>query len=309
LAAYLQWLTAHHYASDTVKKRRQQLQQLLDWCELREVRSTLAVNRELLERYQGHLARRPSQSHTSKGGPTSIRYQHEQLVSLRSWFRWLTRQRYLLYNPAAELELPRVPERLPSTILSEQDVDAILREPDVQRPLGVRDRSMLETFYSSGLRRMELAGLTMPEVDLENRLMCVRQGKRRKDRLVPLGERARRWLERYLVEVRPQLLVNPDEQAVYLTRYGAGFAATSLSLLVGRYVRRALAGKAGSCHILRHAMASGMLDHGADVRVIQSLLGHASITTTQLYTHTSIAQLQRVHDSTHPAEQRPQCEV
>lgn len=304
LAAYLGYLESHHYAPSTVRKRRQHLDLFLQWCQLRELGSVLEVDRSVLERYQRHLACRLSRSHPSQGRPTSIRYQHEQLVSLRGWFRWLTRQRHLLYNPAAELELPRVPQRLPATMLSEADVGALLSEPDCSRPLGVRDRSILETLYSSGLRRMELAGMTLGELDLDRAVVCVRLGKGGKDRLVPLGDRAVGWLQRYLGEVRPQLVVEPHEQGVYLTRYGRPFADTSLSLLVGRYVRRALAGKAGSCHLLRHAMASGMLDGGSDIRFIQAMLGHADISTTQLYTHASIGKLQEVHRRTHPAERR-----
>jgi integrase/recombinase XerD len=176
----------------------------------------------------------------------------------------------------------------------------VLNQPDVDTPWGLRDRAILETLYSTGIRRMELTRLTLYDVDLCAGTVMVRLGKGAKDRLIPIGRRACAWVARYVEEVRPQLAVRSDELALFLTDYGEPFEKNRLGDLVRRYMRHA--GMAhGSCHAFRHAMATHMLENGADIRFIQAMLGHSELTTTQIYTQVSIGKLKEIHAATHPA--------
>jgi integrase/recombinase XerD len=155
-------------------------------------------------------------------------------------------------------------------------------------------------FYSTGIRRLELARLKLYDVDTERGTLMVRQGKGRKDRLVPLGERACRWIDRYVAEVRPQLVREPDHGMLFVTDYGEAFEKNRLGDMVKRYMR--LAGfEHGACHAFRHAMATHMLEGGCDIRYIQAILGHSQLSTTEIYTQVSIGKLKAIHAATHPA--------
>ena len=172
--------------------------------------------------------------------------------------------------------------------------------------MGVRDRAMLETFYSTGMRRMELVGLKIFDLDFERGTVLIRQGKGKKDRMIQIGDRALVWTEKYLREVRSSLVVEPDDGSLFLTKDGTPLIADHLSSLVKRYVESANTGKSGACHLFRHTMATLMLEGGADVRYIQQMLGHSRLETTEVYTHVSIRTLKAVHSATHPAHlQRP----
>lgn len=163
------------------------------------------------------------------------------------------------------------------------------------------DRAMLEVIYCTGMRRMELSGLKLYDIDAERGTIMIRRGKGRKDRMVPISERALAWIEKYVAQVRPELVLDPDDGTLFLTADGQGFGLTRITQLVRNYVIAAKIGKTGSCHMFRHTMATLMLENGADVRVIQQLLGHAKLETTQIYTQVSIRMLKRVHEQTHPA--------
>jgi integrase/recombinase XerD len=164
----------------------------------------------------------------------------------------------------------------------------------------VRDRSLLETLYSTGIRRMEAVRLGVFDVDLPRGAMTVRQGKGRKDRVVPMGARAAAWVEKYVQEVRPLFVMEPDPGALFLTEDGDPITPSRLTQMVRRYVDRAELGKRGSCHLWRHTCATLMLENGADIRFIQEMLGHADLSTTQIYTQVSIKKLQETHAATHP---------
>jgi integrase/recombinase XerD len=175
----------------------------------------------------------------------------------------------------------------------------------VRDPLGVRDRALLELFYSTGIRRTELCRLDLPDLNPERRTLYVRQGKGKKDRIVPVGARALHWLERYLQEVRPRLSLDTRTQALFLTGYGGAFNPDVVSRMVSRWLKQAGVPRKGGCHTLRHACATHMLECGADIRFIQQLLGHANLDTTAIYTEVSIKQLQEVHARCHPAAKLP----
>ena len=172
--------------------------------------------------------------------------------------------------------------------------------------MGLRDRAILETFYSTGMRRKELLNLLLTDLDAQRGTVFIRQGKGRKDRLIPIGERACAWIEKYLWEVRPGLATPPDQGRLFLTVLGESFTPAGMTQLAHQYIERAGLGKSGACHVFRHTCATLMLEGGADIRYIQQLLGHASLETTQIYTQVSIRTLKAVHTATHPATLKPQ---
>ncbi len=296
MAEHLEWLEVHHYSEQTVVSRRNHLRRFAAWCAERGIERPVEITLPILERFQRHLY-----LHRKKDGqPLSFRHQRSQLTIVRGFFRWLTRQRYLLSNPASELELPKIERRLPKHVLNLDEVEEVLSQPDVSTPFGIRDRAMLEVLYSTGIRRMELGNLRRYDLDAERGTLFVRQGKGKKDRMIPIGERAMAWVEKYLTEVRPTLVIEPDDGTVFLTRYGEPFPLSALSQLVHRYVERSDVEKEGACHLFRHTMATLMLEGGADVRFIQAMLGHADLSSTEIYTQVSIRKLKEIHAATHP---------
>jgi len=296
LIEYLEWMQATNYARRTVSYRRKYVGHFIAWCEERGVTRPGEVTRPVLERYRRELHR-----HRKKDGkPLSFRSQNGRLSMLRSFFGWLARQNHILYNPAAHLELPRPEKRLPRDVLSASEVERVLNQPDAMKPLGVRDRAILETFYSTGMRRSELIGLREHDLDFDRGTVMIRLGKGKRDRVVPIGGRAAAWVEKYLAEVRPELVAGRDDGTLFLTYRGIPFTESRLSQMVHEYVKASGVGKSGSCHLLRHSMATLMLENGADIRYIQQMLGHEDLRSTQVYTQVSIRKLKQIHDTTHP---------
>lgn len=295
-ARFLESLSVRQYAVQTVGQHETHLGLFIGWCEARAVLCPREVTRPILERYQRHLF------YVRRAGdrPLTAWAQKTRLVSIRSFFKWLTKQNVILSNPASELELPKVVQRLPRYVLSVREVEAVLSVPDVREALGVRDRAILEVLYSTAMRRSELLGLSVYDLDAARGTVLIREGKGKRDRVVPIGERALAWVEKYLYEVRPELVCGIDEGVLFLTNTGEAFTPGRLTQMVRRRVRAAELGKSGSCHLFRHTAATLMLEGGADIRFIQALLGHASVATTQIYTQVSIQKLQAVHRATHP---------
>lgn len=281
------------------ERMRGDLMRFQGWCTERLLATPQELTVPILERYQRYLF----YYRKANGEPLSSASQVRELARLKHWCRWLVRQRCLVSNPAADLELPRTAQRSLPQVLSREDVETILAQPDIQTPIGVRDRAVLEVLYSTGIRRMELANLNVFDVQWTRGTVFVRQGKGRKDRVVPIGERALAWVKTYLDTVRPELAADPDEKALFLTREGERMKLDTLSLLVRRLLREAGIDKAGACHLFRHAAATFMLENGADIRYIQAMLGHAKLGTTELYTHVSIDKLRAIHAATHPGAQ------
>ena len=201
--------------------------------------------------------------------------------------------------------MPRLEKRLPKHVLTQPEVELIINQPDLTTAFGVRDRAILETLYSTGIRRMEIIHLNLYDIDSDRGTLMVRQGKGKKDRMVPVGERALRWMIKYRDEVRPELAMPDDDGTLFLTNLSEAFTRNRMTQLVRDYVNAADIGKSGSCHLFRHTMATLMLENGADIRFIQAMLGHANVSTTQIYTQVSIRQLKEIHTATHPARMAP----
>ena len=298
--AYLESLGARNYSPGTLENRRDSLKIFLAWSAERGLSRASDITRPILESFQRWLWRCVKANGQRLGWST----QRARLSTLKDFFRWLTKQNVILHNPASELELPRMEKRLPTAALSLAQVETLLAVPNIADPLGVRDRAMLELFYSTGVRRAELCRLELADVNSERQTLNVRRGKGKKDRVAPVGARAVAWIERYLKEVRPRLCLDTRTPALFLTGYGEAFNPDVLSRMVAAWMK--LAGLKGSCHLLRHTCATHMLEGGADIRYIQQLLGHEKLETTAIYTEVSIKQLQEVHARCHPAAKLPE---
>ena len=294
---HLNALRVRGYSVHTVKNRLVHIGFFIRWAYEHGLREPIEITRPVLERYQRHLF----YYRKKNGEPLTFRSQHTRLVPLRVWFRWMTRQNHILHNPASEIDLPRVGRTLPKNILSVQEVEQVMMQPNLADPLGLRDRAILEVIYASGLRRLEVVNLKLFDLQLDRGLIVVRQGKGKKDRYVPIGERATAWLQKYIAEARPQLAIEPDDLTVFLTAEGEPFSRDHLTWTVRVHIVAAKTGKVGACHLLRHCMATHMHENGADIRHIQVILGHEDIKTTQIYTHVALRALQQVYAATHPA--------
>jgi integrase/recombinase XerD len=282
----------------TTRHRQRAIRRFILWADERGLNDPREITLPILERYQRHLYH----YRKTNGEPLSFSSQYTELAPLKAFFAWLTRNHIILYNPASELQLPKVVRNLARYILSPEEVERILSVPDTSTLLGLRDRAILEVLYSSAIRRFELRRLTIYDVDTKRGTLFVREGKGRKDRLVPLGERACRWVSRYLDEVRAQLVVGRDESTLFLTSQGDGLTDDHLSGAVKELIQKSGVKANGSCHLFRHACATHMLENGADTRFIQAMLGHAQLSTTQVYTHVTLTKLKEIHTATHPAK-------
>jgi integrase/recombinase XerD len=220
------------------------------------------------------------------------------ISSLKRLYQYQLRQGKISVDPTLQIATPKLPRSLPKT-LSEQDVELLLQVPDVDTPLGMRDRTMLEVLYASGLRVSELVGLSVAQVSLDMGVVRV-MGKGSKERLVPLGEEALDWVRRYLLESRMALLNSKVSNAMFVTARGVGMTRQMFWYLIKRHAKHGGLNKPMSPHTLRHAFATHLLNHGADLRVVQLLLGHADISTTQIYTHVARERLKALHATHHP---------
>jgi len=275
------------------------------WLEDGLSKNTLASYRRDLEQFALFLKKTPLEKAREedlfgflalrKGKATSAA---RMLSSLKRFYGWCLRERKIKADPTLKLDPPKRAPRFPK-ILSEADVEALLAAPDVDTPLGMRDRTMLEVLYAAGLRVSELISLKTFEIDVGAGVVRV-LGKGSKVRMVPLGEEAVDWVRRYTKEFRSSLLKKKASDHLFLTGRGAGMSRQAFWQNIKRYGARAVPGKHFSPHVLRHAFATHLINHGADLRVVQMLLGHADISTTQIYTHVARERMKALHAKHHP---------
>ena len=201
------WQREKNYSEATVTNREDALGRFIGRAYERGLTRPQEITKPILERYQRHLFL----YRKADGQPISTRTQHSRTIPVRAFFKWLARRNHILYNPASELELPRLERRLPRHVLTIGETEAVLARPDLSTPIGIRDRAILETLYSTGIRRMEVIGLHLVDLDLERGTVMVRQGKGKKDRMIPIGARALAWIAKYRDDVRPELASGADE--------------------------------------------------------------------------------------------------
>ena len=275
-------------ARNTLDSYRRDLGQFAAWATARGIDDLLAVDQAAIQDYLAHRFRSHARASTAA----------RLLSSLKRFYRHAVRQNLISIDPTLRIAAPRLPRSLPKS-LTESDVEDLLAAPPVDERLGLRDRAMLEVLYASGLRVSELVTLQVPQVSRDMGVVRV-LGKGAKERLVPLGEEALGWIERYLHDARPQILDGRPCDALFVTSRAAAMTRQAFWQLIKRYALQAGIAKPISPHTLRHAFATHLLNHGADLRVVQLLLGHADISTTQIYTHVARERMKQLHQRHHP---------
>ena len=275
-------------AKATLDSYRSDLGRLALWLAENAHEPLLDLRETMLAAFVAHLSRQ-----------TRATSQARYLSTLRRFYRWQLARGRIVADPTLKLANPTRPSRLPK-VMSEKQVDHLLAAPDLDSPLGLRDRAMLETLYATGLRVSELVNLKLHEIGFNEGVLRA-LGKGSKERLVPLGELAIDWLKRYLDEARPEILKGQQSDALFVTARGGAMTRQAFWQLIKRYAAHAgIAPEKLSPHVLRHAFATHLLNHGADLRVVQLLLGHADISTTQIYTHVARERLKTLHAIHHP---------
>jgi integrase/recombinase XerD len=274
---------------NTLEGYRRDLRKFISWIEEKSNSTLLEATHANIQDFLAYLVTEKKE----KASSTS-----RSISSLKRLFRYLLRQKLILADPTLKIITPKIPRNLP-TILTEQDVEALLGGPNINTHLGMRDRTMLEVLYASGLRVSELVGLSTTQVSLEMGVIRV-IGKGKKERLVPLGEESLNWLHRYLTNARPALLGDRLNAAMFVTQRGVAMTRQMFWYLIKRHAQNGGLHKALSPHTIRHAFATHLLNHGADLRVVQILLGHKDISTTQIYTHIARERLKQLHALHHP---------
>ncbi|TAJ79149.1 MAG: site-specific tyrosine recombinase XerD [Gallionellaceae bacterium] len=274
---------------NTLESYRRDLNKFAGWLKARHGTTLLATTHGDIQGFLAYLM----SGQKAKATSTS-----RAISSLKRLFRYLLRQNKINVDPTLQIATPKLPRSLPKS-LTEADVELLLDAPDAGTPLGMRDRTMFEVLYATGLRVSELVGLTVAQVSLDMGVVRV-MGKGSKERLVPLGEVALDWVKRYLQEMRPVLMNGKVCDALFVTQRGVGMTRQMFWYLIKRHAGRGGLDKPLSPHTLRHAFATHLLNHGADLRVVQMLLGHSDISTTQIYTHVARARLKVLHAQHHP---------
>lgn len=276
-------------SKNTLSSYRQDLKVLVAFLDTQEPRVDInQLSTELVRAWFSsmHQAIRPSTA-------------NRRLATLRRYCAWALRQGLMLKDPCLNIVAAKQPQRFPKTI-SEKQVEDLLHAPKVETVSGVRDRAMLETLYASGLRVSELVGLKTLNVNLNEGVIRVDMGKGGKDRIVPIGQECEYWLKLYMQQARPMLQQNKVSDYLFLSRFGDGMTRQAFWQIVKKYASEAQITVPLSPHVLRHAFATHLLNHGADLRVVQMLLGHSDISTTQIYTHVARERLKSLHKKHHP---------
>lgn len=293
---FINWLRVKNYAPTTIKNRDYELSHFFEWARERGMERPQDITKPVLERYMSYL----HHYRKKNGAPMGARTQHGRIMAVKVYFSWLAKNNQVLYNPASDLDMPKLEAKLPRAILTTEEVAKVMNAIHVRDPIGIRDRAIMETFYSTGVRRIELVNMCLDDLDYERGTVMIRLGKGRKDRVIPIGDTALLWIRKYLKEVRPELSPGLHEDHVFLTDKGTVFTTNMLTALGRYYIDKSGVSKKGACHIFRHTMATTMLENGADIRYIQAMLGHEKLETTQIYTKVSIKKLKSIHSSTHP---------
>jgi len=293
---YLQDLVLKNYSQNTIYTYRLRLSSFLAWSEERALSLAASITADHIERYRRYL-----HQYHYKAKRLKAATQKNHLLVIKQYFAWLTRSRWIVINPAADMALPKTAYQLTHRLLTQAEIKRFIEAIDLDSKTGLRDRSIIETLYSTGIRRAELIKLEIDDIDMADGMVLIRQGKGNKDRRIPIGDRAIHWLDRYLSEWRPDCPRANMSNTLYLSEKGYKTRDGDIGKRIREYKQKAGISKPGGCHLFRHAMATHMLDNGADIRHIQAMLGHSNLSSTQIYTKVSNQRLKDVHRQTHPA--------
>lgn len=295
LLKFTEHLKVKGFSERTVESYTQNVRLFLEFLDELNVTNIAEADRRVIQDYQARVY-----LSAYRGKPLSPATQSHRLICVRAFFQYLLKSGTVLHDPTSSLDLPKNLKSLPKGILSKKEIGALLGVPDLETIRGIRDRAILEIFYSTGIRAGELCSLTLNDLDLKNSELRINKGKGGKDRIVPLGELACDFLEMYLREARPKLAAS-NQPLLFVNQSGRKFTRSYLHSMIKRYAKKAGLPVTGP-HALRHTCATHLLKGKADIRQIQELLGHESIATTQRYTRLEIADLKRVLKRHHPRE-------
>lgn len=309
---FLKWLDARGVARHTIIQRRHAVRRLVAFLKAHFIHDVEAITRGVMGDYQRNVM---EGAHYSNGKPLVLSTRITYLINVKLFLKFLVERRLLIFDPSAALIIPKPKRGLPKNIPTEEEMEAIVFRPDIGTPMGMRDRALLELLYSTGMRRAEAAGLDLYDVNLAESTVTIRHGKGGKGRTVPLGSRAVHFLTRYMNEARRKLLISsafrwgprrkskttpPNPLALFVVPGGYRIRTEGLGKVVGGYVHAVNPGVTLSCHAIRHAFATHMLRGGANLPMIQRILGHAKIKTTEIYTQVTIVDLKEEHKKCHP---------
>lgn len=304
-ARYLTWMEVTRYAGDSIKGAHSDLSWFFRFLGMRAVARVADVTPELLNDYSLWL--RENKTRKNEGKTLSLAHLYHRLSGVKQFFKWLAHGMIVLYDPAEDLELPRIHYGLPKTILTQEEVRKLLDAPDLHSPVGYRDKTVLELVYATGIRTAELFKLKVSDVDLKARTVFVRLGKGGKDRLLPLPGLTVGYLTEYIEKVRPRFIKNAkggDHGTLFVSHTGTAFDRQKLCVLFRRATKTAKLEKHATAMTLRHSIASHLLENGMDIRYIQEFLGHEQISTTQIYAKVTLSGLRKHYNKTHPKEKR-----
>jgi len=293
IEAFLENLKLKNYARATIMNKRYCLYYFKLWAE--ENNLTLE---KITPQDMDSFAALAYTLKRRNGRPLSIDRKSEYIRSMIDFFKFLLLKNLVLRNPTLHIEIPRRPKLVPRDVLTPLEVRRILARIDVSTKFGMRAKAMLEILYSTGIRNSELCKLQVADINFEKEIVVIRQGKGRKDRVVPIGSVALKWVERYLKSARLAFPGAAASSYLFIGQYGKPYVNNAMTALIRRYVMGAGITKKGSCHLFRHSMATHMLKNGCDIRYIQELLGHVELTTTQIYTRVEISDLKKVYQRT-----------
>lgn len=297
---YYLWLClAKGQSTDTIRGKRSGLKKFYMWAIENDVRTIDAINLDVMDEYQAYLnAYRQGQNNQ----PLCDAQKRNLLTFVKTFIQYMHRKGLLNENTLASIELPSKGFQVPKALYSVEEIENILRQPLMFGIKGFRDRAILEVFFATGIRRGELIKLNIDDVDFSNELMRV-HGKGKRQRLIPISKRALEWLVFYIGKIRPMFAFIGSGNALFLSNIGKRYKPGKLSDMASQYVKLAGIERPGACHLYRHSTATEMLENDADLRHVQEMLGHADISTTQIYTHVSRAKLSAVYSNTHPSAQ------
>jgi integrase/recombinase XerD len=295
---YRTHLLTRNYATRSIEDLLFNLNRFIDWLAGKGITDIAAVTKDLIRGYQTSLY----EEINARGRPNTVRHQNKKLQAVKSFLKFLAENDYLPTDPSRTIAYAREPKRLPRSILTPIEARKLLHTPDTKTALGYRDRTILEVLYSSGIRKEELLNLLLTDVDYHDGFLRINAGKGNKDRVVPIGRIACRYVENYIKAVRPALIRNPYENHLFLSLRGKRLSKNMVWEIVKACSHKARITKTVSPHTFRHTCATLMLRNNANIRHIQDLLGHASLDSTQVYAHVSITDLKEVHKRCHPRE-------
>ncbi len=295
---YCQHLTVIRYAPGTIKRHGYFLKRFLAYLEEQGVHEIAQITKDTIQDYQECIY----ETVNSRGEPNSVFHQNNNLKAIKGFFRFLVEHNYLVSDPARDISYARTPRRLPRSILTGPEAKKVIHAPNTKTATGYRDRAIMEVFYSTGIRRNELINLQLVDVDYHEGFVRVNSGKGLKDRVVPIGKIACRYLENYVKVVRPMLVIDPTDNHLFLSMNGTKISENRVWQLIKIYGNKTKIKKNITTHTFRHTCATLMLRNKANIRHIQELLGHSSLESTQVYTRVSITDLKEVHSKCHPRE-------